>query len=146
MEPGGVSGYEDEGVLLPDPDELLSVMAEAGLRRSVFTSILADDVKVMVGVEAAELAAVQAALVNGDESAVGNRLSLAELAIAGRPFIRLSGDAVGARRFFFTLLLMGGDLEEVRVFKDSVSTRFSPEITKFKLLQIKVEKIARNTD
>lgn len=143
MEPGGVSGYEDEGVLLPDPEELLSVMPEAGLRRSVFTSILADDVKVVVGAEAAELAAVQAAFVNGDESVVGNRLSLVELAIAGRPFIRLSGDAAGARRFFFTLLLMGGDLVEVRVFKDSVSTRFSPEMLNCKLQQIKLKKIKK---
>lgn len=117
-------------MLLPDPEELLSVMPEAGLRRSVFTSILADDVEVAVGVQAAELTTVQAALVNGDDRAVGERQSPAELATAGWPFIRLSGEVVGTRRFFFTLLLMGGDLVEIRVFRDSVSTQFSPEMLK----------------
>lgn len=112
LTPGGVSGYDEEGVLLPEPEELLSVMPDAGLRRSVFTSILtgADVIDAVVTVQA---------LVNAD--GVEQRFSMLN---DDSPFIRFSGEEMG-RRFFFALLT--GDLVIARL-RDSVSVRFSPEI------------------
>lgn len=115
LDPGGVSGYDDDGVLLPDPEELLSVIPEAGLSRSVFTSILTAVVVVDV---VAAVVTVQA-LVKAD--GVGQRFSM----LTDRPFIRLSVEI--GRRFF--LFLFTGDLVAARL-RGSVSVRFSPEIIK----------------
>ncbi len=105
-------------MLLPEPEELLSVIAEDGLSRSVFTSILMVDVVV----DAVTVVVVVDAFVKVDS--VGERFSrLTEV----RPFIRFSGEEAAGRRFFFFLLLTG-DLATVLDFKDSVSMRFSPVI------------------
>lgn len=85
-------GYEEDGVLLPEPMELLSVMPDDGLRPSVFTSILMDEDVVTV---TAEQAFVR---VDG----VGHRFSIPTAVVA--PFIRFSlvGKMAGWR-FFFVL-------------------------------------------
>lgn len=114
--PGGVSGYDEDGVLLPE--ELLSVMPDAGLKRSVFTSIL-------TGVAAID-DVMEQAVVTGqafvNAKGVEQRFSMPK---EDNPFIRFSADEDMGRRFFFALFTGGGDLVMAR-FKGSVSIRFSP--------------------